>query len=187
MMPRTSTRNRGQNQLLLALLTSSIVGSAAFGTSPALLFSSSRRHYQFDMSPTQLTLLLKGAKAKTELRGQSNEDNVIQQEFDIDSMESIEELNDLSKSVGGPILSGYSSLESAKDSLWAFVEDTAEDDVDNMCMGQLSGLLLELGGDDFADGTTLREARDVVWDLANRGHFVSGECSCAGCSTKQAA
>ena len=104
---------------------------------------------------------------KEGLRG-AKDDNSIQQEFDIDDIICIAGLNELSRSIGGPKFNEQTScLESAKDQLWDFVEDTAEDDVDEMCMGQLTVIMMELGGEDFGEGTTLGEARNAVWNLAN--------------------
>jgi len=99
-----------------------------------------------------------------------------QQEFDVDGLSSMDELNELSRDIGGPefgigstddlAVVSVSSLDEAKDRLWDFVEDVAEDDVDKMCMGQLAGLMEELGGSDLEDGINLKEARDRVWDRA---------------------
>ncbi len=112
----------------------------------------------------------------------SNNDNEVQQEFDIDDMTTFDELNQLSTSIGGPFFTSEntSSIESAKNDLWEFVEGKAEDDVDKMCMGQLSGLMIELGGEDFADGITIDEARNVVWELASKlQNTGTGVCGCS--------
>eukprot|EP00592_Proboscia_alata_P012010 CAMPEP_0194393848 /NCGR_PEP_ID=MMETSP0174-20130528/123521_1 /TAXON_ID=216777 /ORGANISM="Proboscia alata, Strain PI-D3" /LENGTH=160 /DNA_ID=CAMNT_0039189569 /DNA_START=143 /DNA_END=622 /DNA_ORIENTATION=+ len=89
----------------------------------------------------------------------------LQQEFDIDEITSIADLNKLSLDIGGPIFptdDNSVSLEEAKERIWDFVEDVAEDDIENMCMGQLSGLMAELGGE-LEDGISIEDARDRVW------------------------
>lgn len=117
---------------------------------------------------------------------ESNDDknNMQKQEFDIDNITSVSELNELSRSIGGPQFGETFSIESAKDQLWDFVEESAEDDIDRMCMGQLTGVLLELGGEDFAENITLQEARDMVWELANVNvDMKTGNCDCPKCSS----
>jgi len=105
-----------------------------------------------------------------------NDDGTEQQEFDIDEITSMTELRELSRSIDGPEINfKYSSLESAKDQIWAFVEDTAEDDIDKMCMGQLAGLMMEMGGGDFAEGATIEYCRDQVFDLAYELSCPEGE------------
>jgi len=113
----------------------------------------------------------------------------IQQEFDIDSMMTLEELNELSMSIGGPVLifndnendkdedNNDTILEDAKDRLWDYVEGTAENDIDQMCMGQLTGVLVELLGKDTlrevedylvtTNISTLKEVRNLAWDLSS--------------------
>lgn len=114
----------------------------------------------------------------------SNISNEQKQEFDIDEMNTIAELNDLSRSIGGPVIDEKSSIESARNRLWDFVEEEAEDDIDNMCMGQISGLMFELSGENLEDDITLEEARDKVWELVNRLSQVEAESeskACSGC------
>mmetsp|Transcript_5548 Transcript_5548/g.10115 ORF Transcript_5548/g.10115 Transcript_5548/m.10115 type:complete len:201 (+) Transcript_5548:135-737(+) len=114
----------------------------------------------------------------------SNISNEQKQEFDIDEMNTIAELNDLSRSIGGPVIDEKSSIESARNRLWDFVEEEAEDDIDNMCMGQISGLMFELSGENLEDDITLEEARDKVWELVNRLSQVEVESeskACSGC------
>lgn len=113
----------------------------------------------------------------------------VQQEFDIDSMTTLGELNELSISIGGPVLlfdddendnnndNDDTIIEDAKDRLWDYVEGTAEEDIDKMCMGQLTGLLVELLGKDtmmdvedyFVNHniSTLEEVRNLAWDLSS--------------------
>mmetsp|Transcript_16552 Transcript_16552/g.19056 ORF Transcript_16552/g.19056 Transcript_16552/m.19056 type:complete len:196 (+) Transcript_16552:28-615(+) len=109
----------------------------------------------------------------------------LQQEFDIDEITSIADLNKLSLDIGGPIFptdDNSVSLEEAKEKIWDFVEDVAEDDIENMCMGQLSGLMAELGGE-LEEGIRIEDARDRVWDLANElTHKLGGaDCDCHAC------
>mmetsp|Transcript_5606 Transcript_5606/g.12209 ORF Transcript_5606/g.12209 Transcript_5606/m.12209 type:complete len:201 (+) Transcript_5606:144-746(+) len=114
----------------------------------------------------------------------SNTSNEQKQEFDIDEVNTIAELTDLSRAIGGPVIDEKSSIESAKNLLWDFVEEEAEDDIDNMCMGQISGLMFELSGENLEDGITLEEARDQVWELVNRMSQVEVEPdsnACSGC------
>lgn len=91
----------------------------------------------------------------------------MQQEFDMDEINSIPELNNVSRAIGGPIFRNDDNIMSAKNALWAFVTDAAEDDIDQMCMGQLTGLYLELGGNgaELDKDLTLEEARGVVAKL----------------------
>ena len=95
------------------------------------------------------------------------------QEFDVDEIATIAELNELSESIGGPVFDETSDdgdIGAARDALWDYVTGEAPVDVDEMCMGQLSGFAEDLGvGGDFLDGVgSLEEARDAVWDLAER-------------------
>jgi hypothetical protein len=105
-----------------------------------------------------------------------------QQEFDIDEMNSLTQLNELSVLLGGPPFSSDMSIESAKTLLWDFVEGKAENDIDRMCMGQLTGLWIELGGEGFQEGTSIEEARDIVWGLAEKSYTSGENGSCSGCS-----
>lgn len=106
-----------------------------------------------------------------------------QQVFDMDKMVSINELNILSQAIGGPMFDDNYPIESAKGKLWNFVEGRAEDDIDKMCMGQLSSLMFKLTGKEFEDGLTLEEAREQVWELANVLSNALNESSCAGCAS----
>jgi len=90
-----------------------------------------------------------------------------QQEFDIDKIMSMTELNEVSRSLGAPLFpeDPTITLEMAKDRLWTYVENTAEKDIGKMCIGQLAGIVMELSGEEMKDETTLEEARDQVRSL----------------------
>jgi len=68
-----------------------------------------------------------------------------------------------------------------KDQIWDFVNTHAEQDIDKMCFGQLSGLMADLGGEGFPEEATLEEARNLVWDLVSKVQFTdcqTGRCGC---------
>merc|ERR1719384_644131 len=105
--------------------------------------------------------------------------------WNIDEMTSFTGLNELSDLIGGPNFDSESgSIDIAKNILWEFVSNTAEDDIDLMCMGQLTGRLMDLGGgDSFEEGTTIEEARGIIRDLVTQRTSQpfpesSGGCSC---------
>mmetsp|Transcript_44474 Transcript_44474/g.50338 ORF Transcript_44474/g.50338 Transcript_44474/m.50338 type:complete len:197 (+) Transcript_44474:20-610(+) len=111
--------------------------------------------------------------------------------FDLDDIESMEELLQLSSDIGGPeFLIGEEeiSLEKARDILWAYVEETAEDDIDDMCMGQLGGLMVSLKGGEIPDNLDLSQARDYVWEFVVKhvacsvNELGTGNCECFSCS-----
>ena len=105
--------------------------------------------------------------------------------FELDEIESVDELRQLMIDVGGPELGEELSLEAARDAIWAQVEEVADEDIDNMCMGQLSGLLQELEGGAIPDQLDLEEARNFVWDHVNQvacSRRVMGDgCECSSC------
>ena len=96
--------------------------------------------------------------------GDNDDDEYYQPESDLDQLVSIAEINALSALIGGPVFDEDANLEETKDQLWAFVEGEAESDVDQMCMGQLSGWMANRG-ETFPEGTTLDQARDIVRNL----------------------
>lgn len=99
--------------------------------------------------------------------GQYDNDTPTHEEFDINEITSFAKLNEVSRKVGGPHFDiRISTLESAKNQLWDFEEERAKDDIDEMCMKQLTGIMKQLGRGHFAEGTTLQEARNLVWNLA---------------------
>lgn len=104
------------------------------------------------------------------------------QEFDLDAMTTVAALNDLSRDIGGPAFDAAVDLEAAKAMLWDFVEETAEDDVDEMCLGELAGRMLQLTGRELGD-VGLEEAREVVRAAAREGE--GGDRECPGCPTCQ--
>jgi len=102
-------------------------------------------------------------------------------EYNLDTISSIAELNKLSLQIGGPKFDDNDSVEWAKKHIWDFVNTHAEQDIDKMCFGQLSGLKADLGGEGFPEEATLEEARNLVWDLVSKTQFTdcqTGRCEC---------
>jgi len=117
----------------------------------------------------------------------NDNDNGDSNEFDIDKMTSIDQLANLLLEINGPPLTPGLSLSDAKDEVWAYVEETAPDDIDDMCMQQLSSLAEELapGVELPDDGKGIEGVRDFVWDLADRAaHVDDGACDCPDCGVK---
>ena len=102
-----------------------------------------------------------------------NDDGAIN-EFDIDGATSIDELATLLFEINGATLTAGLSLSDAKEEVWAYVEVMAPDDIDGMCLEELSALVEELapGVQLPDDGKGLVGARDFVWDLINRAAHV---------------
>ena len=168
--------------MLLGIMTSCV--EAYLSSPPSRMFQPSALPSR-NQQPTKniivnmrVPFVTKLNQASEDMEALSNQSQ--QQEFDIDTITSIEELNVLSRGIGGPVIDPkFSSLESAKDQIWAYVEDTAENDIDKMCMGQLAGLMIEMGGEEFGDDVTIEEARDQVYDLAYKLSCPAGDnCSC---------
>ena len=53
---------------------------------------------------------------------------ILHAEHDLDAIESLTELNELSESIGGPDLLGCVSLDEARDMLWDYAQEAAESD-----------------------------------------------------------
>ena len=112
--------------------------------------------------------------------------------FDLDDIASMKELRQLSSDVGGPEFGEEMSLEKARDILWTYVEETAEDDIDDMCMGQLGGLMVSFNkGVEIPDEFDIEQARNFVWEFIVKdvacsvnelGYNTSNNCECFSCS-----
>jgi len=111
-------------------------------------------------------------------------------EFDIDQITSIQQLQSLLLDIKGPTLPPNLSLSEARDYVWEYVENSSPDNVDDMCLGQLSvhaKELLPLGVDlELPDVDDLDLMREFVRDLADRAEVAAqvnnegGSCSCCG-------
>ena len=112
--------------------------------------------------------------------------------FDLDDIASMKELRQLSSDVGGPEFGEEISLEKARDILWTYVEETAEDDIDDMCMGQLGGLMVSFNkGVEIPEEFDIEQARNFVWEFIVKdvacsvnelGYNTSNNCECFSCS-----
>ena len=106
--------------------------------------------------------------------------------FEIDAIDSFDELRQLMLDIEGPELKEGLSLQEARDAIWGHVEESAETNIDNMCMGQLSGLMEELEGGTIPDHLNLSDARKFVRNHVNqvaRSKTDSDEssgCPCCG-------
>ena len=60
--------------------------------------------------------------------GRAKKTTCLQGEFDVDEIDSIAELNELSESVGGPDLMGCATLDEARDILWDHAQAIGSED-----------------------------------------------------------
>mmetsp|Transcript_25842 Transcript_25842/g.39610 ORF Transcript_25842/g.39610 Transcript_25842/m.39610 type:complete len:195 (-) Transcript_25842:14-598(-) len=152
---------------IVAVLQATIFMMCPLSVRAFSIFTSPVSRYQNCHSEICTRLL--DSPQEVEASEEDNQEGQNQQEIDINAIATIAEINQISRSIGGPVFNSEDNsldIESARDQLWDFVVGKAEDDIDKMCMGQLAGLMVEIGGEDFEDGTTIERARDQVWEMA---------------------
>jgi len=94
-------------------------------------------------------------------------------EFDIDQATSLKELQTLLLDIEGPSLPGDLSLSEARDFVWNYVEESSPgiEDIDDMCLGQLSALAQEVVPDGeevvLPENDDLDVVREFVRDLVD--------------------